>query len=41
MSQTNYKQGIYSLKNPQKYKGDPYNVVYRSSWELKVIFYLF
>lgn len=36
MAQTNYKQGIYTLKNPQKYKGDPYNVVYRSSWELKV-----
>lgn len=36
MANTNYKQGIYSLKNPNKYKGDPYNVVYRSSWELKV-----
>lgn len=36
MASNNYKQGIYTLKNPKKYKGDPYNVVYRSSWELKV-----
>ena len=31
-----YKQGIYLVKNPQKYKGDATNVVYRSSWELRV-----
>ena len=34
MANTKYKQGLYKLKNPKKYKGDPYNVVYRSSWEL-------
>jgi hypothetical protein len=26
--------GIYKVKNPQKYKGDHTNVVYRSLWEL-------
>ena len=26
-------QGIYKLKKPEKYRGDPNNVVYRSSWE--------
>ena len=31
-----YKQGYYKLKNPDKYQGDIYNVIYRSSWELKV-----
>ena len=35
-----YYQGIYNIKNPQKYKGDPTNIVYRSSWELKVLKYL-
>ena len=29
----NYYQGYYTLKNPQKYKGDPRDVVYRSSLE--------
>lgn len=33
-------KGIYKPKNPQKYKGDPTNIVYRSSWELKLMFYL-
>ena len=32
-----YKQGKYIPKNPSKYKGDPRNVVYRSSWEYKVM----
>ena len=32
----NYKQGIYKLINREKYKGDPNNIVYRSSWELRV-----
>lgn len=36
----NYKQGIYKLKNPQKYHGDPHNVIYRSSWELRVFKWL-
>lgn len=30
-----FKQGRYKPKNPQKYKGDPTKIVYRSSWELK------
>lgn len=28
-----YKQGKYKLINESKYKGDPSNIVYRSSWE--------
>jgi hypothetical protein len=32
----NYKQGIYTPKNPKKYRGDSNNIVYRSSWELRV-----
>ena len=28
-------QGKYRVSNPRKYKGDPRNVVYRSSWEYK------
>lgn len=40
MAKTNYKQGLYKLKNPKKYKGDPYNVVYRSSWELRAFKWL-
>lgn len=30
---TNWKKGKYTLKNPEKYLGDPDNVIYRSSWE--------
>lgn len=33
-------QGYFKPKNPQKYKGDPTNIVYRSSWELKLMMYL-
>jgi len=33
-------KGKFSPKNPQKYKGDPTNIVYRSLWELKVMKYL-
>jgi hypothetical protein len=33
-------QGYFKPKNPQKYKGDPTNIVYRSSWELKLMNYL-
>lgn len=29
-----YLNGIYKPTNPQKYKGDVKNIVYRSSWEL-------
>ena len=35
-----YKQGIYTTKNPTKYKGNVTNIVYRSSWELRVFKYL-
>ena len=30
-----YKQGKYKPRLPKKYKGDPNNVIYRSSWEYK------
>jgi len=33
-------KGKYKLKNPQKYKGDPTNVVWRSLWERKYMKYL-
>jgi len=32
--------GKFSPKNPQKYIGDPNNIVYRSSWECKVMDWL-
>ncbi len=31
---TKYMQGKFKPKNPNKYVGDPNNIVYRSSWEL-------
>lgn len=30
-------QGIFRPKNPQKYVGDSNNIVYRSSWECRVM----
>lgn len=30
-----YLQGKFKPNNPKKYAGDPKNIVYRSSWELK------
>jgi hypothetical protein len=33
-------RGYFKPRNPQKYKGDPTNIVYRSSWELKFMGYL-
>lgn len=33
-------KGWFTAKNPHKYKGDANNIVYRSSWELKVMKYL-
>lgn len=33
-------QGFFKPKNPQKYKGDPTNIIYRSGWELKLMLYL-
>jgi hypothetical protein len=36
---TNTYKGKYQVKNPEKYKGNPNNVVFRSSWELKFFNY--
>jgi hypothetical protein len=33
----NYRQGIYSLVNPKKYKGNKNLVIFRSGWELKAM----
>lgn len=30
-------KGFFKPKNPTKYKGNPSNIVYRSSWELKLM----
>lgn len=35
----NSYKGYFHPKNPQKYNGDPNNIIYRSSWELKVMKY--
>ncbi len=32
-------KGYYRPKNPQKYKGDPTNIIYRSSWEKRCMIY--
>jgi len=39
-SKSKYKQGIFHIKNKQKYAGDYNNVVYRSSWEYKLMKWL-
>jgi hypothetical protein len=33
-------KGFFKPTSPAKYKGDPSNIVYRSSWELKFMRYL-
>ena len=33
-------RGKYTPKNPQKYRGDPKNIVYRSTWECRVMTWL-
>ena len=33
-------KGRFRPKNPQKYKGDVNNIIYRSTWEIKVMNYL-
>lgn len=33
-------KGRFRPQNPSKYKGDPSNIIYRSSWELRVMKYL-
>lgn len=35
-----YHQGRFVPKHPQKYRGDPTNIIYRSSWELRMMRYL-
>ena len=32
-------KGKYKPENPQKYKGDPTNIIYRSLWERKFMLY--
>jgi hypothetical protein len=33
-------KGRFRPKNPEKYKGDATNIIYRSTWEIKVMRYL-
>lgn len=33
-------KGFFRPSCPNKYKGDPSNIIYRSSWELKLMMYL-
>lgn len=33
------RQGYFIPKNPDKYKGDPTNIIYRSGWEFKFFKY--
>jgi hypothetical protein len=33
-------KGRFSPKNPKKYNGDPSNIIYRSTWELRVMKWL-
>lgn len=33
-------KGFFKPKNPAKYRGDPSKIIYRSSWELKLMVYL-
>lgn len=33
-------KGIFKPRNPQKYRGNPTNIIYRSSWELRLMSYL-
>jgi hypothetical protein len=35
VKESKYYQGKYKPKFPEKYAGDPTDVIYRSSWELK------
>lgn len=32
-----WQQGMFKPQNPKKYNGDPTKIVYRSSWELKMM----
>lgn len=35
-----FYKGYFKPKNPNKYRGDARNIVYRSSWELRLMSYL-
>ena len=35
-----FYQGRFKPDNPQKYKGDSSNIIYRSGWELRLMRYL-
>nr|DAE80428.1 MAG TPA: head completion protein [Caudoviricetes sp.] len=37
MSMKNLHQGRYQLKNPEKYEGDTSNIIFRSSWEKRLM----
>jgi hypothetical protein len=39
MSEKSYQQGKFKPKNISKYAGDPTNIIYRSSYELKMLQY--
>ena len=34
------RKGKYKPKNPEKYRGDPRNIIYRSGWEREVMSWL-
>jgi hypothetical protein len=34
-----YLQGLFTPKNPRKYRGNPTQIIYRSSWERKFMDY--
>lgn len=36
----NYHQGLYVAKNPNKYMGNIQQIMYRSSWEFRFMFFL-
>lgn len=35
-----FHQGKFKPRHPEKYKGNPTNIIYRSSWELRLMSYL-
>jgi hypothetical protein len=39
MREGKYNQGRFHPQNPEKYKGDHNNIIYRSSWEIKFMRY--
>ena len=40
MTITKTYKGFFKPKNPSKYKGNPDNIIYRSSWERQVMKWL-